>query len=152
MIVRVDRLRVAAGVCVVAVLAIGVIGCQEKKPAPVELVATPAPAPTPTETVLAPLDLPDAGPDAAPDAAVKKPTGPGMSTNQFRMHQCCAGLKAQAKALGSGPESAQIMSVAVMCETLAAQVAGNPQGQDPALASLRPLLKTIKLPPVCAGL
>ena len=75
-----------------------------------------------------------------------------MSANQSRVHQCCNALKTQAKALGSGPESQQLIQVAVFCDMMAAQVAGTPQGQAPELAPLRTMLKTIKLPAVCSGL
>jgi hypothetical protein len=92
----------------------------------------------------------DGGDDGAVEAAAPKRWGGNAApynANQARIKECCNAMRAQARQLGSSPESFQISSFAAQCDVFATQV--GPQGTAPELAQLRQLLKTIKLPGAC---
>jgi hypothetical protein len=147
--------RVALALALASALPAIVVACKKDPPPPTPTEPAPEPAPTPTETlVLAPL-VEDAGDDAdAADAAdaAKRPTGPGMTTNQARARQCCNALRAEAKRMGASPEAAQLNGLAGMCDTFAMQLGPTRGGEAPELAPLRQMLKGRTLPAACSGL
>jgi hypothetical protein len=130
------------------------LGCPKKTPVDVD---SGAPEPVATDaapTMLAPLEE-DAGFDAGMDAndGAKKATGPSLTGSQRNVKQCCSSLHAQAKAMGSSPESAQIEGFAAMCDGLAMQVGPSAGGQAPELEPLRVVLKgKPTIPALCKGL
>ena len=133
------------------------LGCPKKKEPVVEDSAPPPPPPTPATTApandLVPLDsTPDAGFDAGVDAGpVKK--GPGLTASQSHVKQCCAAMRAQAKAMGNSPESAQLQALAATCDQFAMQVGPSKGAQAPELEPLRQILKgKPTLPALCSGL
>ena len=108
--------------------------------------APPAPPPSaPQITELAPLDD-DAGPgDAAGTGKKWTGGGGGYNTNQLKIRQCCAAMRAQAKVLGaSSPEAVQIVGLAAQCDMFASQI--GPQGNAPELNQLRQMLKSAQAP------
>jgi hypothetical protein len=130
---------------VVVSIPVVLVGCPKKAPPAVEEAAAPPPASTPEVAELAPL-VEEAGADA--DAAPqKKWTGPGMNPNQLKIRACCDAVRKQAKAMGSSPEAFQVNSMAVMCDTFAAQV--GPQGNAPEFNQVRQILKSVTLPSAC---
>ena len=132
-----------------------ILGCP-KKPDPVAVEdAAPPPPPVvidaaPTELV--PLDQVDAGADTgAPDAA-KKP-GTGLTQSQTNVKACCNAMRAQAKAMGNTPESAQLTAAAAQCDAIALQVGPSKGPQAPEFELIRQLLKgKPTIPAVCTGL
>jgi hypothetical protein len=119
-----------------------VLGCP-KKPAPVEDAGEPPPAASPSVTNLAPLtdDGGDEGGDAS-DGGHRWGPGPNVNPNQMKIKACCNAMRAT--------HDPTIMSLATMCDGLAAQV--GPSGSDPAFAQLRAILKGQKLPGACSGM
>ena len=129
-----------------------VVCCKKEEAAPTP-PPPPPPASSPAPVVLAPLDELDAGADAdAAEAAAPKPATGGLNTNQSRAKQCCNALRAQAKALGTSPEAAQLTQLATMCDTVAIQVGATSGAAAPELAPLRAMLKGKTIPPLCQGL
>jgi hypothetical protein len=129
------------------------LGCPKKTP---EVVDAGAPEPVAVvdaaPAILTPLEE-DAGFDAGVDAAVKKPTGPVLTSSQRNVKACCSALHAQAKAMGTSPESAQIEGFAGMCDGLAMQVGPSSGGQAPELEPLRVVLRgKPTIPALCKGL
>ncbi|WP_394837415.1 hypothetical protein LVJ94_10955 [Pendulispora rubella] len=133
-----------------------VLGCPKKKEAVVEVDAAPPPPPPAASSApaeLVPLDVPDAGEDAGTDAATAKKPGSGLTTSQSRVKQCCNAMRAQAKAMGNSPESAQLQAIAAQCDVFAMQVGPSKGAQAPELEPLRQILKgKPTLPPLCSGL
>lgn len=125
------------------------MGCPKKEQPVVEEAGPPPPPESaPTVTELAPL-TDDGGPDAdaAPEAGKKVPTGPGYSTNQLRIRECCSALHAQVKQLGTAPEAAQVNMAASTCDMLVVQMGAT--GTAPELSGIKQMLKSVKLPSVC---
>jgi hypothetical protein len=126
------------------------MGCPKKQPPPVEDASPPPPASMPTVTELAPLtdDAGDAG-DGSTEAGPKKWTGPALNPNQLKIAACCNAMRAQAKTMGqSSPEAFQLNAAAVQCDLVAKQV--GPQGTAPEFATIREMLKSVKLPSACS--
>jgi hypothetical protein len=121
------------------------LGCPKKQP-PVEDAGAPPPvADTPDVTVLQALTE-DAGEEEA--APAKKWTGPAVNPNQLKIQACCNAMRAQAKQLGSSPESGTIVALAAQCDVIAKQV--GPAGNAPEFNQLRQMLKSVKLPAACS--
>lgn len=144
---------VAANVSALAVL----LGCQAcKKETPVVVIDAGPPPPAVIDAApadLQPLDTLDAGDDGDAADAAKKHTGSGLTTSQLRAKQCCNALRSQAKALGNSPESAQLIQLATMCDTIAIGIGPSKGPQAPELEPIRQILKgKATLPPLCSGL
>ncbi len=135
--------------------AVGLLGCPNKTPVVVD-AGPPAPPPVVVDaapTQIAPLDELDAGNDADAADAAKKPTGPGLTTSQLRAKQCCNALRNQAKAMGTSPESAQLLGLAATCDTFALQLGPTKGGAAPELEPIRAILRgKPTLPALCSGL
>src|SRR5262245_37247495 len=79
------------------------VACPKK-----EVPAAPEAAPPPAPVEAAVVDLTPIVEDAGPDvyeASAPKYTGPAVNPMVARIKQCCAAIRAQAKALGSSPEA-----------------------------------------------
>jgi hypothetical protein len=62
-------------------------------------------------------------------------------------------MRAQAKAMGTSPEAAQLQAIAAQCDAFAMQVGPSKGAQAPELEPLRQILKgKPTLPPLCSGL
>jgi hypothetical protein len=143
------RRRALLALAIASAMPLFLLGCPKKAPPPAVEDSGPPPPPATSSTLeLAPLEE-DAGDDAdAADASdAKKATGPGYSSNQLKIMACCNAMRAQAKALGSSPEAAQLQAGAAQCDMFAKQIGAG--GNAPELAQLRALLKTIQLPAAC---
>ncbi|HWL85129.1 MAG TPA: hypothetical protein VNO21_04970 [Polyangiaceae bacterium] len=133
-----------------------VLGCPKKKEAVVDIDSGPLAPPTPAATAstndLVPLDTtPDAGIDAAPAPSAHH--GSGLTASQSHVKQCCNAMRAQAKSMGSSPESAQLQALAATCDQFALQVGPSKGAQAPELEPLRQILKgKPTLPAMCSGL
>lgn len=146
------RFVVAANVMAFAFLT----ACQGCKKEPVVVVVDSGPPPAAFDAALAeilPLDTLDAGVDADAADAAKKGTGSGLTLSQQRAKQCCNALRAQAKAMGNSPESAQLIGLAGMCDTVAMNLGPSKGGNAPELEPVRAILRgKPTLPPLCQGL
>lgn len=147
-------LRALTGMSLLFGLPLLLLGCPKKTAAvDTDAGATPPVVVDAAPTELKPLDEVDAGEQDASDAAVKKPTGSGLTTSQTRVKQCCNAMKAQAKAMGTSPEAAQLQALAIQCDAIALQVGPSKGPQAPELEPLRALLRgKPTLPPLCSGL
>ena len=119
--------------------------CDRHKPVPIVDAEPPPPPPSDTVTNIAPVTDDDAGQDAG-QVAGHHP-GVFVDPKVARIKQCCNGLRAQAKALGSSPEAGLVTGAAAQCDTIAVQAGA--KGTAPELAFLR-TLRTV--PPLCQGL
>jgi hypothetical protein len=120
--------------------------CPHKAPPMTFDAEPPPPAVDAAPAVLAPLED-DAGPDVY-EASKPHATGPAVDPTVARLKQCCAALSKQAKEQGNPPD---IMPAVNTCNTVAAQLAANPNA--PELNMLRPLLKALRNTPApCQGL
>lgn len=121
-----------------------------KKDQPAVVDAGPPPPP-PVEAAVVDLTpiVEDAGPDVY-EASAPKWTGPAPNPMVTRIKQCCAAIRAQAKALGASPEANMINTAAASCDALAAQAAAS--GNAPEFTAVKSLMQGKPLPAVCAGL
>jgi hypothetical protein len=123
-----------------------------KKDPPPHVDSPPPPPPPPVDAGLTPLiPLDDAG-DAAPEpSGPAKPhaAAPPTNANATRVRQCCAAIRHEATRLGTSPEATMMMTVAMQCDMVAAQVAG---GSAPEFGQVRQMLKGRVLPAACSGM
>lgn len=147
------RFVVAANLIALTGILAAAQACKKDPPPVVVVDSGPPPVIDAAPAEIAPLDEFDAGADVDAADAAKKPTGSGLTTSQLRAKQCCNALRNQAKALGNSPESAQLIQLATMCDTIALNLGPSKGGSAPELEPIRQILKgKATLPPLCSGL
>jgi hypothetical protein len=128
-------------------------GCKKDTPVPVVFDSGPPPVIDAAPAEILPLDTLDAAVEVDAADAAKKPTGSGLTLSQQRAKQCCNALRSQAKAMGNSPESAQLVGLATMCDTIAMNLGPSKGAQAPELEPIRAILRgKPTLPPLCSGL